>query len=97
MNKTLFTYKFPMYESATDIPAGVPVSLSVRGYVQRGGGFGIYRNLRLEKDEEFRRLKTEVLLNGKVLVAAYTGKLLLLTLNGLEYDEDFSVYSVFSF
>ena len=44
-----------MYESATDIPAGVPVSLSVRGYVQRGGGFGIYRNLRLEKDEEMER------------------------------------------
>ena len=45
-----------MYESATDIPAGVPVSLSVRGYVQRGGGFGIYRNLRFEPEEELRRL-----------------------------------------
>lgn len=91
MNKTLFTYKFPMYESATDIPAGVPVSLSVRGYVQRGGGFGIYRNLRFEPDEELRRLKTEVLLNSKVLVAAYSGKLLLITLNGLEAVQDYTV------
>lgn len=80
-----------MYESATDIPAGVPVSLSVRGYVQRGGGFGIYRNLRFEPEEELRRLKTEVLLDGKVLVAAYTGKLLLITLNGLEVSQDYSV------
>lgn len=80
-----------MYESATDIPAGVPVSLSVRGYVQRGGGFGIYRNLRFEPDEELRRLKTEVLLNSKVLVAAYSGKLLLITLNGLEAVQDYTV------
>lgn len=80
-----------MYESAEDIPAGVPVSLSVRGYVQRGGGFGIYRSS-IQPEDELRRLKTEVLQNGKVLVAAYTGSLLLITLDGDEVGEDYTVY-----
>ena len=32
-----------MYKGETNFPAGVPVSLDFEGYVQRGAGFGIYR------------------------------------------------------
>lgn len=76
LNKTLFTYKFPMYKGEANIPAYVPVSLDWDGYVQRGAGFGIYRGVSVDTaSEDMKNLKTEVVADGKLLVAAYDGHL----------------------
>lgn len=65
-----------------DIPAGVPVSLDWMGYVQRGAGFGIYRNTSFSQSTELEGLKTEVMCYGRVLVGAYTGNLVIYTIQG---------------
>ena len=62
-----------MYKGESNFPAGTPVSLDGDGYVERGAGFGIYRNVSFSStDEEMKGLKTEVL-DKKILVAAYDG------------------------
>ena len=62
-----------MYKGESNFPAGTPVSLDGDGYVERGAGCGIYRNVSFSStDEEMKGLKTEVL-DKKILVAAYDG------------------------
>ena len=64
-----------MYKGEINFPAGTPVSLDWEGYVQRGGGFGIYRNVSYTAGgQEMKGLKTEVL-NKNILVAAYKNKI----------------------
>ena len=63
------------------LPAGTPVSLDWEGYIQRGGGFGIYRNVTYDTHEEMPHLKVEVLA-GHYIVSASDGKL------SFQYYED---------
>lgn len=64
-----------MYKGESNFPAGTPVSLDWEGYVQRGGGFGIYRNVSYTAGgQEMKGLKTEVL-NRNILVAAYKNEI----------------------
>ena len=63
-----------MFQGETNFPVGTPVSLDFAGYIQRGAGFGIYRNVSYSPNDIMISLRTEVL-NGELLVAAYIGKL----------------------
>ena len=81
LNKTLFTYKFPMQKGENNFPAGTPVSLDWEGYVQRGAGFGIYRNVTVVSHEVMRGLKTEVV-GEHIIVSAYYGKVSLQYIDG---------------
>ena len=79
-----------MFKGEANIPPGVPVSLDWEGYVQRGAGFGIYRGVNLDTVQvQMRNLKTEVIANGNLLVAAYDGNLRFYCL-----DNNYKSYSV---
>lgn len=70
-----------MIKGEHGLPAGTPVSLNWEGHIQRGGGFGIYRNVTYDTHEEMANLKVEVL-GGHYIVSAHNGKL------SFQYYED---------
>lgn len=70
-----------MQKGENNFPAGTPVSLDWEGYVQRGAGFGIYRNVTVVSHEVMRGLKTEVV-GEHIIVSAYYGKVSLQYIDG---------------
>ena len=70
-----------MQKGENNFPAGTPVSLDWEGYVQRGAGFGIYRNVTVVPNEAMRGLKTEVV-GENIIVNAYYGKISLQYIDG---------------
>ena len=71
-----------MNNKDVNFPAGTPVSLDWNGEVQRGGGFGIYRDIfAASNPHEMKNLRTEVV-GGHIIVNAYNGWLMAMYVDG---------------